>query len=181
MISLVSCHAAFPFYTSNVIQILLQLNFLVWAIDRTKWCNDKWPQIDRVNHHPPSTISEQHRNAKLWPAMLAGPSALKCHSQTLWLTISWFMCVFACDVHVLCETSHLQKPSELLQRPWKALPKPSNPYKSQKLGHFAFWMALTICLTETWHWTGACAHHHADGGAGGGGGVTENPWLQWRA
>ena len=34
--------------------ILFQLNFLVWAIDKTKWCNDKWLQIDRVNHHLPS-------------------------------------------------------------------------------------------------------------------------------
>ena len=34
--------------------ILFQLNFVAWVFDRTKWCNDRWPQTDRVNHHLPS-------------------------------------------------------------------------------------------------------------------------------
>ena len=70
--------------------------------------------------------------------MLAGQSALKCHQQTLWLTISQIMFIFVCDVHVLCESSRLQKPSKLPQKASKRLQKPSNAYKSQKLGHFVF-------------------------------------------
>ena len=42
--------------------ILFQLNCLLWAIDKTKWCHDKWPQINRVNHHLPSI---HHKSSKI--------------------------------------------------------------------------------------------------------------------
>ena len=47
--------------------------------------------------------------------------------------------MFVCDVHIVCESSRLQTPSELPQKASKQLQKPSNAYKSQKLSHVVFY------------------------------------------
>ena len=98
------------------------------------------------------------------------------------------MFIFVCDVHVLCESSRLQKPSKLPQKASKRLQKPSNAYKSQKLGHFvfnvfgnmqkngnfkpsAFFFAefsrnyvfgRSMVMIASLNTVRVCAHHHAD-------------------
>lgn len=98
-----------------------------------------------------------------------------------------------CDVHVLCESSRLHKPSKLLQKASKRLQKTIKCLQipktrslcflnaldnmTTKIGQFEHSAFFCMVLTELslWkkhgydgkfeHCACVCAHHHADGGA----------------
>ena len=150
--------------------IPISVEFLLWAVDKTKWCNDKWPQIDRVHHHLQSIGFEVSLTDSLAYHFL--------DYLDLCVRCARFMRKFA-------PTKTFKAPSKNFKTPTKTIKRLQIP-KKRSLCFLYFFLTMpkhginwAFCnfkhsshriksLEEAWLWWQVwtlCAHHHVDEGA----------------